>query len=42
MESLTESTWDDVIHGTGLQQSLLALYGPTPTKLFAGFDAALV
>lgn len=26
MESLTETTWDVVIHGTGLQQSLLALY----------------
>lgn len=42
MESLTESTWDVVIHGTGLQQSLLALYGPTQPMKLARFDATLV
>lgn len=30
MESLTEATWDVVIHGTGLHQSLLALYANPP------------
>lgn len=40
MESLTESTWDAVIHGTGLQQSLLALYGPNPHEAFCWFRRA--
>ncbi|SPN99961.1 related to rab geranylgeranyl transferase component A [Cephalotrichum gorgonifer] len=50
MESLTESTWDVVIHGTGLQQSLLVLalsrsgkkiLHVDPNEYYGGPDAAL-
>ena len=40
MDSLSETVWDVVISGTGLAQSLLALYVEMFCELFVGDDVS--